>query len=38
MARTMHRLSAANLRGKPAGKYADGNGLWLYKSHDDSAK
>src|SRR6056297_3772336 len=38
MARTMHRLSAANLRGKPAGKYADGNGLWLYKRHDDSAK
>src|SRR6056297_2216171 len=38
MARTMHRLSAANLRGKPPGKYADGNGLWLYKRHDDGAQ
>ena len=38
MARAMHRLTAATVKAKPAGKYADGGGLWLYKRQDGGAQ
>lgn len=38
MARALHKLTAATAKAKPAGKYSDGGGLWLYKREDGGAK
>lgn len=38
MARGKDRLSAVQVRQAPAGKYADGGGLWLVKSDRDTGK
>lgn len=38
MAREQNRLSAVEVRQSPAGKYADGGGLWLVKSGPKSGK
>lgn len=34
--RSLNRLSAIAVKKYPAGKYADGGGLWLYKREDES--
>ncbi|MBI1415690.1 MAG: DUF4102 domain-containing protein [Limimaricola sp.] len=34
MARSLNRLSAAQLKTLSPGKYSDGGGLWLHKRHD----
>jgi integrase len=38
MTRALHRLSTATIKAKPAGKYADGGGLWLVKRKDGGAQ
>ena len=38
MAHALHKLTAATAKAKPAGKYADGGGLWLYKRQDGGAQ
>jgi integrase len=38
MARALHRLTAAELKAKPKGKYSDGGGLWLYMRDDGGAQ
>jgi integrase len=38
MVRSLHRLTASELKGKGAGKHADGGGLWLYKRQDGGAQ
>lgn len=38
MARALHRLTAAELKAKPKGKYSDGGGLWLYTRGDGGAQ
>jgi len=36
--RALNRLTAVAVKQMPAGKYADGNGLWLVKTDKDSGK
>lgn len=38
MARPRHKLSNAELRSKPPGKYADGGGLWFHMRADGGAQ
>lgn len=38
MVRALHKLTAATVKSKPAGKYSDGGGLWLYKRDDGGAQ
>lgn len=38
MTRSLHRLSASELKGKSPGKHADGGGLWFYKRQDGGAQ
>jgi hypothetical protein len=38
MARPLHKLTSAELKTKPAGKYADGGGLWFHKRPDGGAQ
>lgn len=38
MSRKVNRLSAVTVRQKAAGKFADGNGLWLIKSDKETGK
>ncbi len=38
MARALHKLTAAELKGKPKGKYSDGGGLWFYAREDGGAQ
>lgn len=38
MARPKHRLTNQELKAKPPGKYADGDGLWFQKRHDGGAQ
>lgn len=38
MARALHKLSAAELKAKPKGKYSDGGGLWFYARVDGGAQ
>ncbi|MDV7145629.1 integrase arm-type DNA-binding domain-containing protein [Tropicimonas sp. TH_r6] len=38
MTRALNRLSAAKVRQAPAGKFADGGGLWLHKRSDGGAQ
>lgn len=36
--RTRYKLSASFVKSAPVGKFSDGDGLWLHKRTDDSAK
>ncbi len=38
MARGLNKLSALAVKNAPAGKYADGGGLWLHKRDDGGAQ
>lgn len=38
MARPKHKLSSAELKAKPPGKYSDGGGLWFHKRPDGGAQ
>ncbi len=38
MARPKHKLSSAELKGKPPGKYSDGGGLWFHSRKDGGAQ
>ena len=38
MARALHRLTAAEMKSKEPGKYADGGGLWFHKRTDGGAQ
>ncbi len=38
MARGLNKLSALAVKNAPAGKYADGRGLWLHKREDGGAQ
>lgn len=38
MTRALHKLTAATAKAKPAGKYSDGGGLWLYKRENGGAQ
>jgi integrase len=38
MARALHKLSAATVKAVPAGKYADGGGLFFYRRKDGGAQ
>lgn len=38
MARSQHKLTSAELRAKPPGKYADGGGLWFHRRADGGAQ
>ncbi|KUJ78104.1 integrase [Ruegeria marisrubri] len=38
MARPKHKLSSAELKAKPPGKYSDGDGLWFHKRPDGGAQ